>query len=85
MQSDFLYEAIRKLKPNAEFSFTDRDSSTIVWDKIEGEPPTDQEIAAAAIEVQNEMAQAETTRIAQKAALLARLGITQDEANLLLS
>jgi hypothetical protein len=85
MQSEFLVQAIRKLRPNAEFSFTDRDSSTIVWDKIEGNPPTDQEIAAAVIEVQNEMAQAETTRVAQKAALLERLGITQDEANLLLS
>jgi hypothetical protein len=84
MQTEFLFEAIKKLKPNAEFSFTDRDSSTIVWDKIEGNPPTEDEIAAAVTEVQNELEAKQTLKAHERAALLKRLGITAEEAILLL-
>jgi hypothetical protein len=84
MKSEYLLEAIKKLKPTAEFSFTDRDSSTIVWDKIEGNPPTEEEIIAAVIEVQNELEVKQTAKAHERAALLERLGITADEARLLL-
>ena len=80
-----LTKAIKKLKPNAEFSFTDDDYSTIKWDVLEGEAPTQAEIDAAIEQVKaDELAEAEA-KAAQKAALLDRLGITEEEAQLLLA
>ena len=85
MIKDYLVEAIRLLKPTAEFSFNDNDYSTIKWDVLEGKAPTQAQIDAAIEQVKaDEIAEAETQAIA-KAALLDRLGITKDEAKLLLS
>ena len=39
-----LSKAIKKLKPTAEFSYTNNDYSTIKWDVLEGEAPTQAEI-----------------------------------------
>ena len=82
---NYLTEAIRSLCPNAEFSFTDNDYSTINWVVLEGEAPTKKQIddeikRLKAAEITN-AAKAE----ADKAALLTKLGITADEARLLLS
>ena len=82
---DYLLKAIKKLKPNAEFSFQADDYSTIKWDVLEGNAPTQSEINAAIEQVKVEEAQAEITKPQAKADLLARLGITADEARLLLS
>jgi hypothetical protein len=79
-----LVKAIRFLKPSAQFSFTDDDYSTIQWDVLEGDAPTQSEIDAAIKQVKADDAQAQTDKAASKAALLARLGITADEAALLL-
>lgn len=80
-----LYKAIKKLKPTAEFSFNDDDYSTIKWDVLEGEPPTQAEIDDAIEQVKaNEIAEAQAKATA-KAALLERLGITEAEAKLLLA
>lgn len=80
-----LAKAINKLRPTAEFSFTDNDYGTIQWDVLEGEAPTKAEIEAAIEEVKaDEIAELEA-KATQKAALLDRLGITQEEASLLLS
>jgi len=81
----YLTKAIRKLKPNSEFSFNDDDYSTIKWDVLDGEAPTQKEVGDAVKAIEAEEKIAETNRAADKAALLARLGITQDEAKLLLS
>jgi len=85
MENVELVAAIRLLKPNAEFSFTDNDYSTIKWDVLDGEAPTQTEIDAAIKKVKadkiTELAKAES----DKAALLAKLGITAEEAALLLS
>ncbi len=82
---DYLFKAIRKLKPTAEFSFQDDDYSTIKWDVLEGNAPTQKQIDDAIEQVEaDELVEAEAKATA-KAALLERLGITQDEANLLLS
>ena len=81
----YLTKAIKKLKPNAEFSFTNDDYSTIKWDVLNGEAPTQKEIDDAIKAVKAEEKIAETQRAADKAALLSRLGITEDEAKLLLS
>jgi hypothetical protein len=80
-----LVKAIRKLKPNSEFSFTDNDYSTIKWDLLEGNAPTQKDIDAAIKEIKSdEIAEAETKATA-KAALLNKLGITAEEAQLLLA
>ncbi len=81
----YLVKAIQKLKPTSEFSFTENDYSTIKWDILEGEAPTQAEIDAAIEEVKADEAQAQLDKAAQKQALLNRLGITEAEAHLLLS
>ena len=81
---NYLIAAIQKLKPNAEFSFTDDDYSTIKWDILDGNAPTQTQIDDAVEQVKaDEIAQAEAKAKA-KAALLTRLGITAEEAQLLL-
>ena len=82
---NYLTKAIQKLKPTAEFSYTDNDYSTIKWDVLDGDAPTQKEIDAAIKEVKADEAQAEATKATAKAALLERLGITAEEAQLLLA
>jgi hypothetical protein len=81
----YLIKAINKLKPNSEFSFQDDDYSTIKWDVLDGDAPTQKEVDAAIKEIKADEAQAEATKATAKAALLSRLGITAEEAVLLLS
>jgi hypothetical protein len=81
---DYLAKAIKKLKPTAEFSFQEDDYSTIKWDVLEGKAPTQAEIDAAIEQVKADEITEAAARATQKAALLERLGITQEEANLLL-
>ena len=81
----YLIKAIRKLKPNSEFSFQEDDYSTINWIVLEGTAPTQAEIAVAIEQVKAEEAQAELTKATAKAALLTQLGITEEQAKLLLS
>lgn len=80
----YLEKAINKLKPNAEFSFTDQDYSTVQWVVLDGTAPTQAEIDAAIKQVKADEIAAEAKAGANKAALLAKLGITADEAKLLL-
>ncbi len=51
---NYLVLAIRKLRPSAEFSFTDNDYSTIKWDVLEGKAPTQNEIDKAIEEIKKE-------------------------------
>lgn len=82
---DYLHLAILKLRPNSEFSYSDRDYSTIQWNVLEGEAPTKKQIDDAIKQIKaDEIAEAEAKAQA-KAELLERLGITADEAKLLLS
>ena len=81
----YLTLAIRKLKPTAEFSYTNDDYSTVVWDVLDGDAPTKKQIDDAIKTIKaEEVKQAESNATA-KAALLDRLGITEDEAKLLLA
>jgi hypothetical protein len=85
MMNDYLVKAIKALKPNAEFSLTDNDYSTIKWDVLDGIAPTQSEIDAAIVQIKaDEITEAEA-KATEKAALLARLGLTEAEAKLLLS
>ena len=77
-----LAAAIRLLKPNAEFSFTEAYYSTIKWDILEGEAPTQAEIDAAIEQVKADEAQAELDKIDKRAnaeAKLEALGLTADD------
>ena len=85
MKQNYLVKAIHKLKPTAEYSFTEDDYSTIKWYVLEGEAPTQAEIDAAIEQIKIDDVNETATRALHKAALLERLGITEDEAKLLLS
>jgi hypothetical protein len=82
---DYLVKAIRKLKPTAEFSYSNDDYETIKWDVLQGEAPTKAEIDAAIEEVKAEEKAVVSANAAKRQALLDRLGITEEEARLLLS
>ena len=78
----YLVKAIYKLKPSAQFSFTDNDYSTIKWDVLDGEAPSLTEINAAIEEIKAEETQVELDKAAKKAAAeakLAALGLTADD------
>ena len=79
---NYLVKAIYKLKPTAEFSFTEDDYSTIKWDKLSGTAPTQAEIDAAIEEIKTDEAQAEAKVQSDKLAAqakLAALGLTADD------
>ena len=80
-----LTKAIRLLKPNSEFSYQNNDYSTIKWDVLEGNAPTQTEIDAALQQVEADEIAAEAKTATDKTALFAKLGINPDEAKLLLS
>ena len=82
---NYTVKAIQLLKPNSEFSFTDDDYSTIKWDKIEGQAPTQAEVDSAIEQIKADEIKSAAKAESDKVALLAKLGITADEAKLLLS
>jgi hypothetical protein len=81
---NYLATALQNLRPGAEFSFIDNDYSTIKWDILEGAAPTQSEIDAEITRIKADEAAQAQANSAAKAALLERLGITADEAALLL-
>jgi len=82
--SDYLAKAIKKLKPNAEWSFSNNDYTTINWIVLEGQAPTQAEVDAAIEQIKADEITQAATKAAQRQALLSRLGLTEDEARLLL-
>jgi hypothetical protein len=82
--NDYLFKAIKKLQPNSEFSLTNNDYSTIKWDVLEGNPPNQAEIDDAIEQIKADEITQAATKATQRQALLERLGITEDEARLLL-
>jgi hypothetical protein len=85
MKDQYIVKAINKIRPEAEFSFTDEDYSTVIWDVLEGEAPTQAEIDAEIEKIKADEITEAQSKATAKAALLDRLGITADEAALLLS
>ena len=75
--NDYTTRAIRELRPGAQFVITAGDLENIHWDVLEGNPPTVAEIRQKEIEIENAIA-------AKRQALLDKLGITEDEARLLI-
>ena len=79
---DYLSAAIFLLRPDSEFSLINDDYSTIKWDKLKGDAPTQSEITAAIKVVKANEAKAEADKAVAKAsaqAKLAALGLTADE------
>lgn len=79
---NYLFLAIKLLRPDAEFSFTDQDYSTVIWTKLDGDAPTQAEVDAAIEQVKaNEIAAAEAaaTDKANATAKLEALGLTADD------
>lgn len=79
---NYLAKAILRLKPTAEFSFTENDYSTIKWDVLDGKAPTQAEIDAAIALVKADEANAEAAKQSAKEAAqakLAALGLTTDD------
>ena len=80
----YLTKAIHSLKPSSEFSFTDNDYSTIKWDILDGDAPTQKEIDDEIKRIKAaEITEAEAKATARQA-VLDRLGLTAEEAQLLL-
>jgi hypothetical protein len=78
----YLTKAINKLKPTAEFSFSNDDYSTVKWDVLEGDAPTQAEIDDAIEQVKADEAQAIIDQANAKAtaqAKLAALGLTVED------
>ena len=75
-------KAIKFIYPDADFVATD---NSIEFLNGDFQAPTDQEIEAAWNQLTNELEAEAEEKADQKAALLNRLGITADEARLLLS
>jgi hypothetical protein len=79
---DYLSQAIIFLRPTAQFSYINDDYSTIKWDVLVGDAPTQAEIDAAIVQVKaNEAAEAEAKAEAKAAAesKLKKLGLTAEE------
>ena len=83
--NDYLTKAIRSLRPTGEFSIIDSDYSTIKWDILDGEAPTLAEIEIAIEKIKSDEIIEIATKAQAKLELLDRLGITAEEAQLLLS
>ena len=84
MTSQEIIDAIFYLAPNSEFSFTEVDLSTLKWDSSDIARPSDEAILAAIPKVKAAQTAAKEAKASAKVALLNRLGITADEAALLL-
>jgi hypothetical protein len=78
-------EAIRSIRPNSEFVIHGGNLDNIEWHILEGEIPTKKEIEQAI----KDLAAAELVKEQEKAtaknAILERIGLTAEEATILLS
>jgi hypothetical protein len=75
-------EVLEMLCPNTEWVITEDDFNSIQW--IKGEPITEAEFDAGFAQYDAWKAAQEAAKAHERAALLERLGITEDEAALLL-
>lgn len=80
----YLDWAIQSLHPEAEYTFNDADYSTVNWIKLEGKAPTKAEIEAEIKRIKSQLAIQDAEREEKRQAILDRLGITEEEAKLLL-
>jgi hypothetical protein len=81
---DYLFKAIKSLRPTAEFAYTKNDYSTIQWHVLDGEAPTQAEIDAQIVKIKAAELTAEANKAVSRAAVLERLGLTEDEVRLII-
>ena len=81
---DYLTRAILSLREGSQFAIQGDDYGTIVWHELNGAAPTAKEIDDEIKRIKASDVTVEAERATAKAALLERLGITADEAALLL-
>lgn len=77
-----MIKAIKSLRPNAEFSLDDDDYSTIKWDVLDGDAPTQSEVNQALEAVKANEAQEALDKLAAKESVkvkLTSLGLTSDD------
>jgi hypothetical protein len=77
-------EIIDFIRPNSQFTISDNDLTTLVFHD-ETVPPTNAEIVAGKKALEKKLDAEAANKAAEKAALLAKLGISDSEAKLLLS
>jgi hypothetical protein len=80
----YLFKALKNLCPDAEFTFTEEDYSSITWIKKDGTPPTQKQIDDEIVKIKANEDKEAAAAAAAKAALLNRLGISAEEVKLLL-
>ncbi len=76
---DYLTQAILNLRPGSEFSFNDNDYSTIHWDILNGEVPTQLEIDAEISKIKQNENSAKAALEVKKHEILEKLGLTADD------
>jgi hypothetical protein len=81
---DYLTRAIKSLKPTAQFSFNNDDYSTIKWDVLDGDAPSQKEIDDEIKRIKAQEKIEIKAKAEQRQAILDRLGLTSDEAKLIL-
>jgi hypothetical protein len=79
-----IVKALISLKPNAEWTIAGNDYADLIW-LSDGKAPTLAEIEAEIALFPAKETAEQNAKESQKSALLAKLGITADEAALLLS
>jgi len=84
MTHEEIIAALQSLAPKTEWTLSGNDYSELNW-LSDGVPPTLEEIEAEVRLLPTKQKDAETELKKNKAALLTKLGITADEATLLLS
>ena len=80
----YLTKAIYSIDPTAEFSYQNDDYSTINWIVAPKTIPSQAEIDAEIVKVKQKEEEHINNQIAKKQELLEKLGITAEEAALLL-
>lgn len=84
MTNTEISEALLNLCPNKEWTLSGDNYADLVW-LSEGKAPTLAAVEAEIATLPSKKAEARATKEAQRAAILEKLGISEDEAKLLLS
>jgi len=77
-------EVLQYLCPEVEWSITDNDFDTIVWVNVDKAPITKKQFEDGFAKYDVWKAKQDADKAAQRQALLNRLGITEEEARILL-
>lgn len=79
-----LHDAIQSLRPNKGFVMYNDDPSTIIWDDPKVKTPSQDEIDSALEALTNKLATEAAELAIAKEAILNRIGITEEEAKIIL-